>query len=291
MRPPSVLIERGVVVLGAQGMLGRALSVLLDARGLSFPEVDRDELDLADAGAVAKSKLPMDAIWFNCAAWTNVDGAETHEADALAVNGGEGLATLCARLRDAGGTLVHVSTDYVFDGKATTPYRIDHPRNPVGAYGRTKAAGERAIEASGCEHLIARTSWLYAPWANNFVRTMAKLTRDKSELKVVSDQRGRPTSSEHVARSLVALVEAEARGTFHVTDGGECSWFELACAVRDGLGHTCDIRPCTTAEFPRPAPRPAYSVLDLTRTEALLGKMPDWRANLAEVLKRLEPLG
>ena len=232
----------------------------------------------------------MDAVWFNCAAWTNVDGAEEHEADALAVNGGEGLAVLCARIKEAGGKLVHVSTDYVFDGKATKPYGVDEPRNPIGAYGRTKAAGEKVIEQSGCDFIVARTSWLYAPWANNFVRTMAKLTRDKDELKVVDDQRGRPTSAEHLARSLVSLVDAEGSGVFHVTDGGECTWFEFACAVRDGLGHTCVVKPCTTAEFPRPAPRPAYSVLDLSRTESLIGNMPHWRVNLADVLKRLEPL-
>lgn len=290
MRPPSVLIERGVVVLGAKGMLGRALCGLLDARGVSYVAADREELDLADAGGVQGSRLPMDAVWFNGAAWTNVDAAETHEAQALSVNGGEGLRVLCDRLRGAGGMIVHVSTDYVFDGKATRPYRVDEPRNPIGAYGRTKAAGEEIVERSGVEHLIVRTSWLYAPWASNFVRTMAKLTREKSELKVVDDQRGRPTSAEHLARSLVALVEAEARGVFHVTDGGECTWYELARAVRDGLGHKCEIRPCTTAQFPRPAARPAYSVLDLTRAEALLGRMPDWRANVADVLRRLEPV-
>lgn len=290
MRPPSVLVERGVVILGAKGMLGRALSGLLDQRGLSFPEVDRQELDVADAGAVARSKLPMDAVWFNCAAWTNVDGAEEHEAQALAVNGGPGLAALCERIRDAGGRLVHVSTDYVFDGRAEKPYRIDEPRRPLGAYGRTKAAGEEIIERSGAEHVIVRTSWLYAPWASNFVRTMAKLTRDKDSLKVVNDQRGRPTSAEHLARMLLALADADATGLFHVTDGGDCTWYEFACAIRDGLGHACAIEPCTTAEFPRPAPRPAYSVLDLSRAEALLGKMPDWRVNLADVLRKLEPI-
>jgi len=290
MRPPSVLVERGVVVLGAKGMLGRALCELLDQRGLSFPELDRRELDLTDAGAVARSNLPMEAVWFNCAAWTNVDGAEEHEAEALAVNGGLGLMALCERIREAGGKLVHVSTDYVFDGQAEKPYRIDEPRNPIGAYGRTKAAGEEIIERSGVEHVIVRTSWLYAPWANNFVRTMAKLTRDKDSLKVVNDQRGRPTSAEHLARSLVELVDDEVSGVFHVTDGGDCTWYEFACAIRDGLGQTCAIEPCTTAEFPRPAARPGYSVLDLSRAEALLGKMPSWRENLADVLGRLEPI-
>ena len=276
MRPTSVLVDRGVVVLGAKGMLGRALCELLDQRGLSFPELDRQEFNLADAGAVTQSNLPMDAVWFNCAAWTNVDGAEEHEAEALAVNGGPGLAALCERIRVAGGKLVHVSTDYVFDGRAEKPYGIDEPRHPIGAYGRTKAAGEEIIERSGVEHVV--------------VRTMAKLTRDRDELKVVDDQRGRPTSAEHLARSLVDLVDDEVSGVFHVTDGGDCTWYEFACAIRDGLGHSCEIKPCTTAEFPRPAPRPAYSVLDLSRAEALLGKMPSWRENLADVLKRLDPL-
>ncbi len=291
MTVDSLLIERGAVVLGAKGMLGRGLCALLEERGVSVIAADRKVFDVADPEGVKRSRLPMDAVWFNCAAWTDVDGAEAHEADALAVNGGEGLQSLCDRLGDAGGKLVHVSTDYVFNGRASEPYRVDEPRDPIGAYGRTKAAGEKVIEDSGCACIIARTSWIYAPWANNFVRTMAKLTRDRDELKVVDDQRGRPTSAEHLARSLVALVDAEGTGTFHVTDGGECTWYEFACAIRDGLGHACEIKPCTTDEFPRPAPRPAYSVLDLSRTEALIGRMPDWRANLADVLKRLEPLG
>lgn len=286
----SLLFERGAVVLGAHGMLGRGLCGLLERRGVSVIAADRDELDIANPDAVKQSRLPMNAVWFNCAAWTNVDGAEEHEADALAVNGGEGLQALCAGIKDAGGKLVHVSTDYVFDGKSKTPYRVNDPRRPIGAYGRTKAAGEKVVEASGCDYIIARTSWLYAPWANNFVRTMAKLTRDRDELKVVDDQRGRPTSAEHLAKSLVALLDAEGQGIFHVTDGGECTWFDFACGIRDAMGHTCTIRPCTTDEFPRPAPRPAYSVLDLSRTEALIGNMPHWRVNLADVLKRLEPL-
>jgi dTDP-4-dehydrorhamnose reductase len=134
-----------------------------------------------------------------------------------------------------------------------------------------------------------RTSWLYAPWGKNFVRTMAALTRDKPALKVVTDQRGTPTSARHLARGLLGLARAGARGVMHLTDGGECTWHELACAVRDGLGHTCDIAPCTTAEFPRPAPRPAYSVLDVSSTEAILGPMPGWRVNLAHDLNDLEP--
>lgn len=189
---------------------------------------------------------------------------------------------------DAVQILVHVSTDYVFDGAASEPYETDRQRSPLGAYGRTKAVGEEIIEASGCEYIIARTSWLYAPWAKNFVRTMAWLTDEKDQIKVVADQRGRPTSAEHLAETLVKLADANARGFYHATDGGECTWFDFACAIRDGLGHKCNIEPCTTDEFPRPAPRPAYSVLDLSKTERLIGPMADWRDNLSAVLAALE---
>lgn len=274
----------GVVIVGAKGMLGTEISELLDGLKIPYAALDRDELDLASEEAVRACNVEMGGVWFNCAAWTDVDGAESHEAEALAINGGPGLQALCERLNAAGGLLVHVSTDYVFDGEGTEPYPTDHPRSPLGAYGRTKATGEVVIETSGCAHVIARTSWLYAHRARNFVTTMAKLTAEKDELKVVSDQRGRPTSAAHLARSLVALVDAGARGMYHVTDGGECTWHEFACAIRDGLGHTCDIEPCTTDEFPRPAPRPAYSVLDLSKTEELIGAMPDWRENLRDVL-------
>lgn len=277
----------GVVVVGARGMLGTHVCELLTSLCVPFFAVDRQELDLSCADAVNTSDLDMSAVWFNCAAWTDVDGAEEHEDEALAINGGPGLQALCARVKDAGGLLVHVSTDYVFEGNASVPYTTDELRSPIGAYGRTKAAGEVVIEKSGCDSIIARTSWLYSNHANNFVKTMAKLTSERDELKVVSDQRGRPTSAEHLARSLVGLVDADARGVFHVTDGGECSWHEFACAIRDGLGQTCEIAPCTTDEFPRPAPRPAYSVLDVTKTESLLGVMPSWRDNLEAVLKHL----
>src|SRR5690606_14409224 len=134
--------------------------------------------------------------------------------------------------------------------------------------------------------LLIRTSWLYAPWGKNFVLTIARLAKEKPELRVVHDQRGRPTSAEHLARASLALLEAEAHGTFHVTDGGECSWFELAREVARTVAPSCAVHPCTSAEFPRPALRPAYSVLDLSETEARLGPMPDWRANLADALRR-----
>jgi dTDP-4-dehydrorhamnose reductase len=278
-----------ILIVGDRGMLGRAFRELLGRLARACHGVDLPDFDAAEPRQVADLLAKPWSAVINCAAFTNVDGAEVNEAAALRGNATAPrlLSEACAR---AALPLLHFSTDYVFSGRATAPYSVDAPLQPLGAYGRSKAAGEEAIRSSGASYLILRTSWLYAPWANNFVRTMAKLTRDKPSLKVVSDQRGRPTSAEHLAQSALALLDRKASGTFHVTDGGECTWYDFAVAIAQGLGHACKIEPCTTAEFPRPAPRPAYSVLDLGRTEALLGPMPDWRDNLASVLARLEPL-
>jgi dTDP-4-dehydrorhamnose reductase len=278
-----------LLLLGDRGMLGRAFRELLDRSTRAFEGYDLPYIDAAEPAQVARTfRKPWSAV-INCAAFTNVDGAEEHEAAAMRGNA-TAPRVLASACKAAGIPLLHFSTDYVFDGKASTPYLADAPVDPMGAYGRTKAAGEQAIRDSGCRYIIARTSWLYAPWGNNFVRTMARLTRDKPSLKVVHDQRGRPTSAEHLAATSLALLDRGVSGIYHVTDGGECSWYEFTLAIAQALGRTCEIEPCTTAEFPRPAPRPAYSVLDLSKTEELLGSMPNWRKNLADVLARLEPL-
>lgn len=286
----STANELRALLVSPDGMLGRALSALLASQGVVVTEVGYPAFDLTkDETLDAVDWSAVDVV-LNCAAWTDVDGAEANEAGATAVNG-EGVGRLAQRCRDAGAVLVHYSTDYVFDGKASAPYAVDHPRSPVNAYGRSKAVGETRIELCGAEHLIIRTSWLYAPWGGNFVRTMARLGRDKDSLRVVDDQRGRPTSAEHLASATWALLGKGARGMFHVTDGGECSWYELAKAVIEAVDPTCKVEPCTSEEFPRPAPRPAYSVLDLSQTEALIGPMPAWQDNVADVVKRLPSEG
>lgn len=278
-----------ILLVGDRGMLGRAFRELLDRSARAYQGFDLPDFDASEPAQVAAVFCKPWSALVNCAAYTNVDGAEANEQAAMRGNAiaPRVLADACKRV---GIPLVHFSTDYVFAGNAERPYPVDAPLQPLGAYGRTKAAGEDAIRASGAQHLIVRTSWLYAPWANNFVRTMAKLTRDKPSLKVVHDQRGRPTSAEHLAKTALALLDRGASGTFHVTDGGECTWYEFTRAIAENLGRTCTIEPCTTAEFPRPAPRPAYSVLDLGKTEALLGPMPGWRENLTSVLARLEAI-
>jgi len=274
------------VVLGAAGMLGRAFVERLRAGGHAFETRMRPQLELGDRASVEASVPDAASVVINCAAWTDVDGAEKHEAEATRING-EALEWLSARCAATGALLVSFGTDYVFDGKGATPYPLTHPRSPINAYGRSKAAGEAALEAGPAAYLQPRTSWLYAPWGHNFVRTMARLGAAQKTLRVVDDQRGRPTSATYLAEQTLALVAAGSRGVAHVSDGGECTWFELATAVMAGLKLECRVEPCTSREMPRPAPRPGYSVLDLSATERVLGPSRGWRDNLADVLARI----
>ncbi|MFA9478019.1 dTDP-4-dehydrorhamnose reductase [Phycisphaerales bacterium AB-hyl4] len=286
MNQPDFQKITPLLLISPNGMLGRAWRELLDAHGLDYETAARPDFDLNQPETIEAHLVDGVRTVINCSAWTDVDGAETHEADAMLVNG-EAVGQLARRCQAINATLVHYSTDYVFNGRAETPYRTDQPRDPLNAYGRTKARGELLIEQSGCEHLIIRTSWLYAPWGSNFVRTMARLTAEKPTLRVVDDQRGRPTSCEHLATTSLALLQNGGRGVYHITDGGECTWCEFTQEINRQLGHSCDVQPCTTDEFPRPAKRPAYSVLDLSEAEHLVGPMPEWKVNLRSVLDRM----
>ncbi|HET6334442.1 MAG TPA: dTDP-4-dehydrorhamnose reductase [Polyangiales bacterium] len=270
-------------IVSPDGMLGRAWQALLAARGIESAGGSFPDLDLRDVSSIAHFIEPKYRVVINCAAYTDVDRAERFESDAEEVNA-TGLANLAARCHETGALLVHYSTDYVFDGAASSPYPVDAPRRPQTAYGRTKARGEELLESSGSAFLMVRTSWLYAPWGKNFVDTIAKFGAERPELRVVDDQHGRPTSAQYLAERSLALIEKDARGTFHVTDGGQCTWFEFAKAIVAATGGSARVDPCTTAEFARPAVRPPYSVLDLSRTDALIGPSRDWRENLADVL-------
>jgi dTDP-4-dehydrorhamnose reductase len=276
-----------VLLVASRGMLGRALASALDRAGRAFRAVDRPALELADPASMRAQIGAETRVVLNCAAYTDVDGAEVHEREARVVNAlGPGL--LAERCREVGAKLVHFSTDYVFDGRARAPYAVDHPIAPMSAYGRTKAEGEARVREATPDHLIVRTSWLYAPWGKNFVRTIAKLGRERASLRVVDDQRGRPSSAEQLARTTLALLDAGARGTFHATDGGECTWFDLATAIAARVSPGCRVEPCATEEFPRPAPRPPYSVLDVEGTEQLVGPLVPYEDELRSVLARLE---
>ena len=260
----------GELILGAGGMLARGLSAIRPgARALGI-----DELDVTDSAALARAIVPGVSVVWNAAADTRVDLCESDPSH-LAVNDvavGE-MARLC---RDAGALLVHVSTDYVFDGRPGRPWREDDPVAPVNAYGRGKLGGELRALASGAEVLVVRTSWVFAPGGVNFVDTMLGLAASgKGELKVVDDQRGRPTYAPDLARALARLVEVGARGLVHFANAGETTWFGLAkeALARGGYPHV-RLVPCATSELPRPAARPANSVLDTTRYEALTGEAP-----------------
>lgn len=276
------------LVVGSKGMLGRAWLELLSAAGHQVVGRDLPELDILSPslidGAVVESR--PDAI-INCAAWTDVDGAEAKEDLARRVNV-EGVVNLTQPCEAMGIKLIHYSTDYVFNGVGTRPYRVDDDTGPTNAYGRTKLEGERALARSSCDWLCVRTSWLYAPWGKNFVRTIDSLAKQKPSLRVVRDQVGRPTSAEHLARVTLGLIERDVRGMAHVTDGGECSWYDFAREIVRLGGSSCRIDACTSEEYPRPAKRPAYSVLDLSRTESVVGPMTPWQQNLAVVMQRLE---
>jgi dTDP-4-dehydrorhamnose reductase len=286
-----VTVRGSVLLVGSDGMLGRAWKSLLEERGIGHEALEYPAFDLRDETNVRKAISSRHAWVVNCAGWTDVDLAEASEHEATLVNG-TGIGWLADACHRAGAALVHYSTDYVFNGRAATPYPPDARQDPVNAYGRSKALGEKLIVESGARHLLLRTSWLYAPWGKNFVRTIIAQSGQRTDLKVVDDQRGRPTSAQHLAQASLALMDqgAEASGTdgiFHVTDGGACTWFELARAVVASTSPTCRVHPCTSAEFPRPAPRPAYSILDVSKAERLLGPMPPWRENLSRVLGAL----
>ena len=273
-----------VLLISPDGMLGRAWEALAVAERLPFESVSYPAFDLRDERSVTEALAPRFRTVVNCSGFTDVDGAETNQDEAMAVNA-YGVGTLSARCRATGAVLVHYSTDYVFDGCASEPYRTDAPCRPASAYGRSKAMGEALLSASRCEHLLVRTSWLYAPWGKNFVDTIARLGRERAALRVVDDQRGRPTSAPYLAERSLALLRHGARGIFHVTDGGECTWFEFAREIVRVTGGGARVEPCTTDELARPAHRPAYSVLDLSRTEDVIGPCRSWRENLRDVLR------
>jgi dTDP-4-dehydrorhamnose reductase len=271
-----------LLVTGAAGMLGADVRRAAERSGHDVTALTRADLDVTDAGAVghAVAGARPDAI-VNCAAWTDVDGAERAEAAALAVNGA--APGVLARAADAAGALlIHPSTDYVFDGTARRPYVESDPTAPVGAYGRTKLAGEQAIAAATDRHLIVRTAWLYGRDGGNFVDTILRLARERDALAIVDDQIGSPTWSRELAEAIVALAEADAHGIRHVAGAGSCSWLDFAREILRREGVECELRGQTTAELGRPAPRPAWSVLASEHADA--PRLPDWRSGLAGYL-------
>jgi dTDP-4-dehydrorhamnose reductase len=273
-----------LLVTGAAGMLGQDVVAVAARAGHDVAPLSRRELDVADQAAVtaAVAAARPDAV-VNCAAWTDVDGAEADEATATRVNGA-GAGNVAAAAHAAGAFVVQLSTDYVFDGTATEPYVESAPTAPIGAYGRSKLAGEHAVAAAAPgAHAIVRTAWLFGAHGRNFVATMLRLARERDSVSVVDDQVGCPTFTGHLAGALVTIAAQRLDGVRHVAGGGQCSWHDLAAAVFDATGATVGLTRGRTADLARPAPRPAYSVLRSERQDTPV--LPPWRDGVRAYLE------
>ncbi|ATA79262.1 dTDP-4-dehydrorhamnose reductase [Capnocytophaga sputigena] len=271
-----------VLVTGANGQLGSEIQNNTH-RISNYYFSDADSLDITDARAI-RAFVQQHAINLivNCAAYTNVDKAEDDCATAEAINH-TAVAHLASVCKEFQLPLIHISTDYVFGGTKNTPYSETDATQPLGVYGRTKLAGEQAIQNSGIEHLIIRTSWLYSlRFGNNFVKTIQRLSGERPQLKVVADQLGTPTNAADLADFIVQAIEnAWYRGkreVYHFSNEGVCSWYDFAVAIVAATGNTCEVLPCTSAEFSSKVTRPSYSVLDKTKLKTDFGyRIPYWR--------------
>ncbi|MFZ0092021.1 MAG: dTDP-4-dehydrorhamnose reductase [Solirubrobacteraceae bacterium] len=277
-----------ILITGAAGMLGTDVRAAADAAGHEPVALGRADLDIADAIAVrrAVSDVAPDVV-VNCAAWTNVDGAEADFAAALAING-PGAGNVAAAATDAGAWTLHISSDYVFNGSKATPYVESDAADPLSAYGRSKLQGELAVAAAAGAgrggYTIVRSSWLFGAHGKCFPKTILRLAAERDELNVVSDQLGGPTFTGHLARALVHLADRPRPGTLHVAGPQFCSWYEFAAEIVAASGLACTVKPISTDEYPLAAPRPAYSGL---ATERGAPQLPDWRSGLRAFMSEL----
>lgn len=298
MPRPAGLHDRGngVLLFGANGQLGTRLKTLLAARSpvRAVGHADLDLRDLKGLGALIRETRP--ALIVNAAAYTAVDAAETDAESARLVNA-EAPRVMGEAAAGLGALLVHYSTDYVFDGAAGTPYTEESPTRPLGVYGATKLAGEQAVAASGADALMLRTAWLYSNRGKNFLNTMLRLAGEREELRVVDDQLGCPTYSDLVAEATISMLDGlyangavrkERCGLYHVTCGGETSWWGFAQRIIElaGFAARVTVKPIPTSEYPTPARRPAYSVLANDKLARVFGiRLPDWQEGLERCLR------
>ena len=285
-----------ILVTGADGQLGQEMQIASRSSRNRFIFTDiageHERLDITDPQAIADIVRENHVnVIVNCAAYTNVDKAETDPETANLLNN-IAAGNLADAMKAVNGTLIHISTDYVFQGDMNIPCREDWPTEPLGVYGKTKLAGEKSIEATGCASIIIRTAWLYSPFGNNFVKTMRDLTSSRESLKVVFDQVGTPTYAGDLAETICRIIENEQldkTGIYHFSNEGVCSWFDFAKAICEMSGNTCDIRPCHSDEFPSPVARPHFSVLDKTKIKQTFGiRIPYWTDSLKRCIEEIE---
>ena len=285
---------KNVLVTGANGQLGNEMRRLGSISPNNYIFTDVAELDITDKAAVAQfvATNSVDVI-VNCAAYTNVDKAEDDQATAELINA-TAVANLAEAVKAVDGTLIHVSTDYVFGTDGNTPRTEDMPTAPLGVYGVTKLHGEQAIAASGCKALIFRTAWLYSEFGNNFLKTMLRLTAERPALNVVFDQVGTPTYAGDLAVLIFSIIEYGTyegnEGIYHFSNEGVCSWYDFATEIAAAAGHTsCRINPCHSDEFPSKVTRPPYSVLDKTKVKRTFDvEIPHWRESMIHCINRLK---
>lgn len=290
-----------ILVTGANGQLGNEMRIVSEGAPYDFiftdvvdqEGVETTKLDITNLDAIRDIVREHDVrCIINCAAYTNVDRAETDQALCEKLNA-EAPANLARAMQEVGGLLIHISTDYVFGGDPyNVPCREDQTGTPTGVYGMTKLKGEQNIEASGCRYVIIRTAWLYSEFGKNFVKTMLNLTATKPRLTVVFDQAGTPTYAYDLAQAIMAVLAAgddAPTGIYHFSNEGVCSWYDFTKMIAEMAGNTaCDIQPCHSDEFPSPVKRPAYSVLDKTKIKETFGlRIPYWTDSLRVCMQRM----
>ena len=285
-------MRKTVLVTGANGQLGKSLQQIAPdfSEQYRFLFTDVDTLDITDLAAIRRMVQEENVDFLiNAAAYTAVDKAESDIELAYLLNE-KAVANLAAAAKEHGTFLVHISTDYVFDGKSTRPYRTTDTPNPTSVYGKSKLAGETAIVESRCRGAIVRTAWLYSPYGNNFVKTMLRLADTKEFINVVCDQTGCPTLALDLARFILTVIEHDGNSDhlncYHFTNRGEITWYDFACEIIRQYGKSCSVHPIPSSSYPTPVTRPAYSVLDLTESASLFD-IPDWKESLTRVLPEI----
>lgn len=281
-----------ILITGANGQLGNEIRRITGNSQNNYIFTDVAELDITDLDAIRQLAIGEKlSIIVNCAAYTNVDKAEDDYDMADLINN-KAVRNLAVIAKETGATLIHVSTDYVFNGESCIPYQETCRTNPIGVYGKTKLAGELSIQEIGCKYLIFRTSWLYSQYGNNFVKTMQRLTSERETLNVVFDQVGTPTYAADLASLIYKIIEEDIyhkQGTYHFSNEGVCSWYDFAKKICGLSENICDIQPCHSDEFPSKVRRPSFSVLDKTKVKETFNiKIPYWEESLTQCIKELK---